>query len=109
LPYWNKVGALDQAAPLANWDLPEKFTTLRRVVEAWMIKAGWREYVQIFGLLETFEMEGPHVAIKNAIRMEARDERRYLRPQKQMVIHRVLDHPNFGGLTSGRRSIQLSA
>jgi hypothetical protein len=24
-------------------------------------------------------------------------------------IHRFLDHPNFGGLTSGRRPLQLSA
>jgi putative transposase len=26
-----------------------------------------------------------------------------------LFIHRVLDHPNFGGLTSGRRPLQLSA
>jgi choline-sulfatase len=27
----------------------------------------------------------------------------------KITIHRVLDHPNFGGLTSGRRPLQLSA
>jgi len=26
-----KVGALDQAAPLQGWDLPEAFATLRRM------------------------------------------------------------------------------
>ena len=31
-----KIGALDQAAPLAGWDLPEAFTTLRRLLEARM-------------------------------------------------------------------------
>ena len=42
-----KIGALDQAAPLAGWDLPEAFITLRRLLEARMGKAGKREYVQV--------------------------------------------------------------
>ena len=46
-----KTGALDQAAPLAGWDLPEEFATLRRLMEARMIKAGRREYVQVLRLL----------------------------------------------------------
>ena len=37
-----KIGALDQAAPLAGWDLPEAFITLRRLLEARMGKAGKR-------------------------------------------------------------------
>ena len=46
-----KVGALDQAAPLRGWDLPEVFATLRRLLEARMGPrnhgaAGKREYVQ---------------------------------------------------------------
>ena len=35
-----KIGALDQAAPLAGWDLPEAFIILRRLLEARMGKAG---------------------------------------------------------------------
>ncbi len=35
-----KIGALDQAAPLAGWDLPDTFITLRRLLEARMGKAG---------------------------------------------------------------------
>ncbi len=66
-----KAGALDQAAPLAGWNLPEEFATLRRLMEARMIKAGRREYVQVLRLLETFEMGDLHVAIKNALRMGA--------------------------------------
>ena len=42
-----KIGALDQAAPLAGWELPEDFATLRRLLEARMGKAGKREYVQV--------------------------------------------------------------
>jgi hypothetical protein len=66
-----KTGALDQAAPLAGWDLPEEFATLRRLMEARMIKAGRREYVQVLRLLETFEMADLQVAVKNALRMGA--------------------------------------
>ena len=66
-----KIGALDQAAPLAGWELPAEFATLRRLMEARMIKAGRREYVQVLRLLETFEMADLHVAVKNALRMGA--------------------------------------
>ena len=48
-----KIGALDQAAPLAGWDLPEEFATLRRLLEARMGKPGKREFVQVLRLLES--------------------------------------------------------
>lgn len=64
-----KINALDQAPPLANWQLPEAFHTLRRLLEARMIKAGRREYVQILRLLESFDLDDLHVAVKNALRM----------------------------------------
>jgi hypothetical protein len=66
-----KTGALDQAAPLVEWDLPEEFATLRRLMEARMIKAGRREYVQVLRLLETFEIADLQVAVKNALRLGA--------------------------------------
>ncbi len=64
-----KINAFDQAAPLANWQLPEAFHTLRRLLEARMIKAGRREYVQILRLLESFDLDDLHAAVKNALRM----------------------------------------
>ncbi len=64
-----KIGAFDQAAPLAKWDLPVAFHTLRRLMETRMLKAGRREYVQVLRLLETFDMEDLHVAVKTALRM----------------------------------------
>ena len=66
-----KINALDQAAPLAEWDLPPEFQTLRRLMEARMIKAGRREYVQVLRLLENFDLDDLHVAIRNALRMGA--------------------------------------
>jgi DNA replication protein DnaC len=48
-----KTRALDQAAPLAGWQLPECFRQLRRLLEARLKKHGSREYVQVLRLLET--------------------------------------------------------
>jgi len=71
-----KVGALDQAAPLQNWNLPEEFSTLRRLFEARLsaknrCAAGKREYVQVLRLLESFPMVAVHGAIRDALRLRA--------------------------------------
>ena len=66
-----KIMAFDQAAPLQGWDLPEAFATLQRLLEARQGKAGKREYVQVLRLLERFEMEALHLAIKDALQMRA--------------------------------------
>ena len=39
-------GPMANAAPLAEWNLPPGFATLRRLMEARMIEAGRRGYVQ---------------------------------------------------------------
>jgi transposase len=62
-----KIGALDQAAPLAGWALPEEFATLRRLLEARMGKSGKREYVQVLRLLEVFGFEDVLAGIRGAI------------------------------------------
>ncbi|MCU9850251.1 IS21 family transposase [Defluviimonas sp. WL0024] len=66
-----KVGALDQAAPLQGWNLPVEFATLRRLLEARMGKPGKREYVQVLRLLEIFEMEHVHGAVRQALDLGA--------------------------------------
>ena len=66
-----KVGALDQAAPLQGWDLPDDFATLHRLLEARMGKKGKREYVQVLRLLETFEMGHVHGAVRQALDLGA--------------------------------------
>ncbi len=66
-----KINALDQAAPLQGWDLPEVFTTLRRLMETRMGKHGRREYVQVLRLLESFALADLHGAVKQALDMGA--------------------------------------
>lgn len=52
-----KTNALDQAAPLQGWDLPECFATIRRLLEARIGKLGKWEFVQVLRLLEAFRMD----------------------------------------------------
>jgi hypothetical protein len=66
-----KIGALDQAAPLQGWDLPEAFATLRRLLEARSGRAGKRDYVQVLRLLETFRLEDVDAAVREALRLGA--------------------------------------
>jgi len=62
-----KIGALDQAAPLVGWTLPEEFATLRRLLEARLGKPGKREFVQVLRLLEVFRTTDVSAAVKEAI------------------------------------------
>jgi len=64
-----KTRALDQAAPLAGWQLPECFAELRRLLEARLKKHGSREYVQVLRLLETFNFIEVTLAIEDALRL----------------------------------------
>ena len=66
-----KVGALDQAAPLVGWQLPEPFEQLYRLLQARLGKPGKREYVQVLRLLESFSLEVVHAAIAEALRLGA--------------------------------------
>ena len=66
-----KINALDQAAPLQGWDLPEEFATLRRLMEVRLNKQGRREYVQVLRLLELFNLPDLHAAVKQALQMGA--------------------------------------
>ena len=62
-----KTNALDQAAPLADWALPEEFTTLRRVLEARIGKKGKREFVQVLRLMEVFKIDDVVAGVRDAI------------------------------------------
>ena len=62
-----KARALDQAAPLVGWELPECFARLRRLLEARLSKGGKREYVQVLRLLETFSVQEVERAILDAL------------------------------------------
>jgi transposase len=62
-----KINALDQAAPLVGWDLPEEFAVFRRLLEARMGKRGKREFVQVLRLLEIFRRDEVVAGIKEAM------------------------------------------
>jgi len=62
-----KPGALDQAAPLVGWQLPEVFGVLRRLLEARLGKAGKREFVQVLRLLEVFSLDDVTAAVDAAL------------------------------------------
>jgi transposase len=64
-----KTRALDQAAPLMGWQLPECFATLRRLLEARLRKHGSREYVQVLRLMETFSIAEVTRAIEDALQL----------------------------------------
>ena len=64
-----KTGALDQAAPLAGWELPAEFARLRRLLEARLGKGGSREYVQVLRLIEDFPLKEVAAAVDEALRL----------------------------------------
>jgi transposase len=64
-----KTRALDQAAPLVGWQLPECFAQLRRLLEARLRKHGSREYVQVLRLMENFAVEEVTHAVEQALRL----------------------------------------
>jgi hypothetical protein len=66
-----KVGALDQAAPLANWGLPASFQKLKSVLEKQEGKAGKRDYVRVLRLLENFRLEELEKAVSEALHLGA--------------------------------------
>ena len=67
----HKINALDQAAPLAAWKLPDEFATLRRLLEGRMGKPGKREFVQVLRLMETFSIDDVAAAVGDAIQRGA--------------------------------------
>ncbi|MGH8328211.1 MAG: IS21 family transposase, partial [Steroidobacteraceae bacterium] len=66
-----KPNALDQAAPLQGWELPEAFQHLRHLLEARMGTRGKREFIQVLRLMETIAMPIVAAAVTEAIRLGA--------------------------------------
>lgn len=64
-----KPGALDQAAPLQGWALPDQFTQMRRLMERRAGNKGKREFIQVLRLMEVFEQDLVAAAVTQAIRL----------------------------------------
>ena len=66
-----KPGALDQAAALQGWELPEVFQHLRHLLEARMGNRGKREFIQVLRLLEALPLDIVTAAVAQAIQIGA--------------------------------------
>ena len=66
-----KPGALDQAAALQGWELPEAFQHLRHLLEARMGNRGKREFIQVLRLLEALSLDVVTFAVTEAIHLGA--------------------------------------
>jgi hypothetical protein len=111
-----KINALDQAAPLTGWQLPEAFATLRRLLEARMGKQGKREFVQVLRLIEVFRIDDVAAGVRDAIDrgvigfdavkhlVLCRIERRP--PRLDMSVYPYLPHASVA-LTSARTYMDL--
>jgi hypothetical protein len=66
-----KPNALDQAAALQNWDLPEVFQHLRHLLEARMGNKGKREFIQVLRLREAMPKDVVTYAVTEAIHLGA--------------------------------------
>jgi hypothetical protein len=84
-----KPGALDQAAPLQAWDLPDAFAHLRRLLEARMGNRGKREFIQVLRLMEVFDLKVVSAAVTDAIRLGAAG----FDAVKQLVLCRIEKRP----------------
>lgn len=84
-----KPNALDQAAPLQGWDLPETFQHLRHLLEARMGNRGKREFIQVLRLMEAVPKEIVTTAVMDAIRLRAIG----FDAVKQIVLARVERRP----------------
>jgi len=84
-----KPGALDQAAPLQGWELPDQFDHLRRLLEKRLANRGKREFIQVLRLMEVFEQDLVAHAVSDAIRLGAIS----FDAVKQLVLCRIERRP----------------
>ena len=63
-----KPGALEQAAPLKDWELDPAFADLCRLLEARFGHRGKRDYIQVLRLLEDFPEHQVTAAVRDAVK-----------------------------------------
>jgi transposase len=102
-----KPGALDHARPLAGWELPECFATLRRRLENERAGDGTREYIRVLRLLEKHSLAEVRRAVEQALRVGAvtRDAvAQFLWPPEpwRATVFRLDGHPHL-------RHVQVAA
>ena len=84
-----KPGALDQAALLQDWALPQTLQHLRRLLESRMGKRGKREFIQVLRLTEIFPEAVVVGAALDSIRLNAIG----FDAVKRLVVARIENRP----------------
>ena len=83
-----KPGALDHAAPLTNWTLPECFPALRKRLEFIDPSGGTRQFIRVLRLLETHELATVTTAVEEALSLSIGDA-----DAVRLLIERRTDTP----------------
>lgn len=84
-----KPGALDEAKPLADWELPACFERLRHRLEQEGQRRGTREFIRVLRLLEKHPLERVEEAVEKALRFRRcnRDVvAQYLYPEEACAV-----------------------
>ena len=102
-----KPGAFDYARPLAEWDLPDAFTVLRRRFEAAWGENGVRQFIQVLRLLEKWSLEELTTAVNRALAIGATtaDAVRVLLEvtrEAPVALFRLDGRPHLAGVTVPR-------
>ncbi len=98
----HKPFAFDWARPLAGWQLPDCFATLRKRLEQADPREGTRQYIRVLRLLESHDLEAVGAAIEAALRLAVADA-----DAVRLLLERALERPATDFDTAGRP--QLSA
>jgi len=99
-----KPGALDFAAPLADWQLPVCFGILRRRLESLLGHAGRREYIKILRFMESYSVAELSAAVQKALEIGTDDVdavRLILqnRREKPIKLFTLNGHPHLQGVS----------
>ncbi len=65
-----KPGALEQAAPLKDWDLPDVFHLFKNKLESRLKRKGKLEFIQTLRLLEIYTVTEIEISIEEALRLQ---------------------------------------
>jgi transposase len=65
-----KPGALEQAAPLKDWKLPQVFQKFKSKLESRLKRKGKLEFIQTLRLLEIYDVTEIEIAIEEALRLQ---------------------------------------
>ena len=80
---------------LQGWDLPEEFTTPRRLLDSRMGRRGKREFVQVLRLMETFTQQELLAKVKRVLKPGG-----FVGPREMFVNSSFLEpnggHPQMG-------------